>query len=116
MTGRSEEAGPRVATILVRRKRLIGRTAGCIATGGPVGRAPAVGPGSMGVYCCSGRDGTCVAGVGQLHRPGLLFACINFEEAGAFKSAGQAILDAANGELLVPRAHEGPADHSPPRS
>src|SRR6185312_9734037 len=44
---------------------------------------------------------------GQLHGPGALFAGIDFEEAGAVKTARQTIGDAPNGELLVAGAHKG---------
>src|ERR1700677_971024 len=48
-----------------------------------------------------------LAGLGELHRPGLLFAGIDLEEAGAVESAGKAIAGTPDGELLVARAHEG---------
>src|SRR5262245_16853987 len=44
---------------------------------------------------------------GQLHRPRLLLGGVDLEEAGAIKTARQAIAGAANRELLVARAHEG---------
>src|SRR6185437_11877123 len=48
-----------------------------------------------------------LAGFGELHGPGALLAGIDFEKAGAIETARQAIADAAYGELLVARAHEG---------
>ena len=48
-----------------------------------------------------------LAGFGELHRPGRLLAGIDLEKAGAVVAARQAIADAADGELLVARAHEG---------
>src|SRR3954452_19559323 len=44
---------------------------------------------------------------GQLNGPRRLVAGIDFEEAGAVIAARQAIVRAADGELLFPRAHEG---------
>jgi hypothetical protein len=44
-----------------------------------------------------------------LHRPRALFAGIDFEEAGPVIAARQTVFGAANGELLVARAHEGMA-------
>src|SRR5450755_4930632 len=48
-----------------------------------------------------------LTGLGQLHRPGLLLAGIDFEESGAVEAAREAIPGAADGELLFARAHEG---------
>src|SRR5262249_35027472 len=48
-----------------------------------------------------------LAGLGELDRPGALLAGIDFEEAGTIVAAGETIADAADGELLVARAHEG---------
>src|SRR3569833_4392013 len=62
---------------------------------------------------CSGRhyrpSGTLLGRVGQLHRPRPLLAGIDLEEPGAGEAARQAIVGAADGELLVARAHEGAA-------
>ena len=65
------------------------------------------GVGSIGVPGVSGRCCGAFRGVGELHRPGALLAGVDLEEAGAVEAARQAILDAADGELLVARAHEG---------
>src|SRR5262249_27824006 len=43
----------------------------------------------------------------QLHGPGPLPLGINFEKPGAVIAAGQAVADAADGELLVASAHNG---------
>ena len=48
-----------------------------------------------------------VGRLGELHGPGPLLAGIDLEEAGAVIAAREAILDAADGEFLVARAHEG---------
>src|SRR4051812_8515807 len=45
--------------------------------------------------------------LGELHRPGALLAGVDFKETGALKPASEAILDTADRELLVARAHEG---------
>ena len=45
-------------------------------------------------------------GFGQLHGPGALLAGVDLEEAGAVKTARQAILGALDGEFLVARTHE----------
>jgi hypothetical protein len=42
-----------------------------------------------------------LVGFGQLHRPGTLFAGIDFEEAGPVKAACQAVFGALDGEFLV---------------
>src|SRR5262249_51208505 len=47
-----------------------------------------------------------VGRVGELHRPGRLLAGIDFEEAGSVEATGEAVLGAADGELLVASAHE----------
>ena len=44
---------------------------------------------------------------GELHGPGALLAGVDLEEAGAIIAAREAVLDAADGEFLVARAHEG---------
>ena len=46
---------------------------------------------------------------GELDRPALLFAGIDFEEAAAVEAAGEAILRAADRELPLAGAHEGAA-------
>src|SRR3954452_20989484 len=53
-----------------------------------------------------GLRGRLLGRFGQLHRPGRLLAGIDLEIAGAVEAAGKAILDTADGELLVARAHE----------
>src|ERR1700689_1377620 len=50
-----------------------------------------------------------LGGFGELHGPGALLAGIDPEEAGAVIAVGQAIADAADGELPVARAHVGPS-------
>src|SRR5262249_57150984 len=55
-----------------------------------------------------GRTGAlALAGLGQLHRPGLLLAGVDLEEAGAVEAAREAIPGATDGELLFAGAHEG---------
>src|SRR2546426_11797393 len=44
---------------------------------------------------------------GELHRPRRLFAGVDLKEADAVEAAREAIVGAADGELLVARAHEG---------
>ena len=44
---------------------------------------------------------------GQLQRPVLLFDGVDLEEAGAVIAAREAVLDAADGEFALARAHEG---------
>ncbi len=82
----SEEAGPSVATILVRRCRLIG-------SGAP----------------CRGwrRDRRGLSLFGELNGPVFLLAGIDFEETGAIEAARETIRDAFDGELFFARAHEG---------
>src|SRR6185295_7521901 len=48
-----------------------------------------------------------VGRLGQLDGPGTLLRGVDLEKAGAVIAAREAILDAANGEFLVARAHEG---------
>ena len=94
-----EEAGPSVATILARRRRLIGLRVLAAVGGG--GRRGAGGRQRPGVRGGSGRSGGLLGGVGQLHGPGALLAGVDLEEAGAVIAARQAVLGAANGELLL---------------
>ena len=96
------EAGPSVATILVRRRRLI--------SAGPFGNCD----GDLPARRRQHRRARCqrpllrpFGGVGELHRPGALLAGVDLEEAGAVEAARQAILGALDGEFLVARAHEG---------
>ena len=106
----SEEAGPSVATILMRRRRLIasGRRLADGSAPGLDRLEPAPGPPGPTVPGMPGtRCGGLFAGFGQLHGPGALFAGIDLEEAGAVEAARQAILGAADGEFLVARTHEG---------
>src|SRR3954451_15756786 len=51
--------------------------------------------------------GCLVGRFGELDRPGRLVAGIDFEKARAVITARQAIIGAADRELLFPRAHEG---------
>src|SRR5215470_28663 len=140
---RSEEAGPRVATILVRRRRRIrarsvyveSKTRGdalwilCLvafsaenrkstfpenaliaASGrrrrlaGPAGHRRRLQHGHARLQWLHWR---LVCRFGELDGPGRLVAGIDFEEAGAVVAARQAIVGAADGEFLFPRAHEG---------
>src|SRR5262249_41110820 len=104
MTRRSEDAGPRVATILVRRRRRIS-----------CGFAPAASARAAGSRRglkhrnarLQGLHGRLVSRFGELHGPGRLVAGIDLEEAGAVIAAREAIFGSAYGELLFPRAHEG---------
>src|SRR3981081_1484585 len=135
MTLRSEDAGPRVATILVRRRRRIscgfGTEAPARAGGRPPegseasGRARVAGAvGAERASRCGGRAGRrrrlkhrdarlqrlhgCLIGrFGELDGPGRLVAGIDFEKACTIIAARQAIVGAADGELLFPRTHEG---------
>src|SRR4030088_3099490 len=43
---------------------------------------------------------------GQLHGPGSLLAGVDFEKAGAVKTASEAIFGTADSEFLLARAHE----------
>ena len=109
----SEEAGPSVARILMRRRRLIA----CFrARGGRPDAPGGVPPGGLACpgraraapcSACPARAARLLVGFGQLHGPGALLAGIDLEEAGAVKAARQAILGALDGEFLVARAHEG---------
>src|SRR5262249_61319207 len=45
--------------------------------------------------------------VGELHGPRALLAGIDLEEAGALEATGETVLDPADGEFLVARAHVG---------
>ena len=112
----SEEAGPSVARILMRRRRLIS----CVPGAGgrpdpPGGDPPAHSACPEGRRVRPGRPfpefpapaAQAFVGFGQLHGPGALFAGIDLEEAGAVEAARQAILGALDGEFLVARAHEG---------
>ncbi len=116
----SEEAGPRVARILIRRSRLIvcfraalrlaadrrarrrcGRGGLCrpgIAAGLPGPRRPGI-PGTLLRLL--------FVGFGQLDGPCALLAGVDLEKAGAVIAARQAVLGALDGEFLVARAHEG---------
>src|SRR3981081_633306 len=113
----SEDAGPNVARILIRRRRLMA----CFRAPRPAASQTRPGPyRPVGWGDRRGRPGhgrltggarrarrRLFAGFGQLHRPGPLFAGVNLEEAGAVEPARQAILGALDGEFLVARAHEG---------
>src|SRR5262245_55441490 len=54
-----------------------------------------------------GLHGRLVGRFGKLDRPRRLVAGVDLEEPGAVIAARQAIVGAADGELLLPRAHEG---------
>ena len=86
---RSDEAGPSVATILVRRRRLIVRDFQ-VRERVADGRRAGVGDHrAAGLY---GRARRLFAGFGELHRPGALLAGIDFEKSGAVETARKAIL------------------------
>src|SRR5450756_2424981 len=104
----SEEAGPSVARILMRRRRLMAWLRALRLAADPARSRPA------GWRCpeCS-RDPRhplgrlLLIGLGQLHGPGALLAGVDLEEAGTVETAGEAIVGSLDGELLVARAHEG---------
>ena len=111
---RCADAGPSVATILVRRCRLIGfgfwaAPAPCAAgvAGTGAARPPAGGLALSGLPARNGFCGGCSLEFGELHGPGALLAGIHLEKAGAVEAAGQAVANAADGELLVAGAHVG---------
>src|SRR6266481_5982689 len=91
MIGRSEEAGPSVATILVRRRRLIGLG----HRAGPPSEAEVF----AGRRRCRDQRRVLLertrrgllARIGELHGPRPLLSRINLEEAGAFEPAGEAV-------------------------
>ena len=103
---RSEDAGPRVATILVRRRRRISfgfAAAGAGGAGRPRGRRRL-----QHRHARLQRLHRHLIGrFGELDRPRRLVAGVDLEEAGAVVAARQTIVGAADGELLVARAHEG---------
>ncbi|CEJ14239.1 hypothetical protein BN1110_04567 [bacterium YEK0313] len=104
-----------------------GRQRGEVKAGTPAGAAlappptPKSPPGSGVRRGLAGRDdrhgrshrrlGLCRrrlrAVIGELDGPGALVLGIDLEETDPVIAAGEAFLDAANGELLVARAHEG---------
>ena len=120
----SEEAGPSVARILIRRRRLMAcfraRRLAADQTRPEAFRladwAGRASPGNGSAGCRRVRPfpgfpapaaRLLFAGFGQLHGPGALLAGVDLEEAGAVETARQAILGALDGEFLVARAHEG---------
>ena len=116
----SEDAGPSVARILMRRRRLMACFR-ALRLAADQTRPEACRPANWGrwagkvsgsAWADSSRDARhplrgLFAGFGQLHRPGALLAGVDLEEAGAVETARQAILGALDGEFLVARAHEG---------
>src|SRR5688572_14771081 len=65
------------------------------------------GCGQWNVRRAAGLARSLFGGLGELHGPGALLAGVDLEEAGAVEAACKAILGAADGELLVARAHVG---------
>src|ERR1700722_6610046 len=96
----SEEAGPSVARILIRRRRLMAWARGLRLAGG---QTP---PGAVGSGDSRPPLPRLFARLGQLHGPGALLAGVGLEEAGTVEAARQAILGALDGEFIVARAHE----------
>src|SRR5208282_2126075 len=118
MTAWSEEAGPSVATTLVRRCRLIGfgfrrtgrgRCAGAGGWGGCTGSCTAAGGRGLFERTASRQRvlRRLLARFGELDGPRGLFAGIHLEEAGAVIAAGETITDAADREFPVAGAHKG---------
>src|SRR5712692_8965251 len=123
----SDEAGPSVATILVRRSRLMpgsvppprageGRVGACAGRSSRLwprldrGRRRRDALGRRGDQRRERRQRPLrrlLGRLGELHRPRTLLAGVHLEEPGLLEAAGEAVLDAADGELLVARAHEG---------
>ena len=101
MTLRSDDAGPSVATILVRRRR---RISSCFATA--VGRPEIGGGGTSGTRDCSGCERRCSADSVSCTVQDGCSPVSTSKIAGAVEAARKAILGAADGELLVARAHE----------
>src|SRR3954447_5937998 len=54
-----------------------------------------------------------LGGFGELHRPGLLLAGVDLKEAGPIEAAGKTIVNPADRELFIARAHEGLAGPFP---
>src|SRR6516225_9984553 len=104
MARRSEDAGPRVATILVRRRRRISCGFAPAVLARPVGLQPEESEASE--RAIAAVHGCLVGRFGELDGPGRLVAGIDFEKAGAIIAAREAIVRTADGELLFPRAHE----------
>src|SRR3989304_539188 len=96
-----EEAGPRVATILARRNRLMSCVSSSAVVGWRRGRRDARLPRGARRAGLQRPVGGLLGAVGQLHRPGALLAGVDFEEPGAVIAARQAVFGAANGELLL---------------
>src|SRR5918993_3384796 len=109
------EAGPRVAMILVRRERFMSPAPSLnekLARGWRVrcnnARRKRPCHGRLSIRPLLQRCSR-PARIGELDGPALLLAGVHLEEARAVETAGQAILDTANGELPVAGAHEGAA-------
>ena len=108
----SDDAGPRVARILMRRRRLMawappaggGRPGAAGGLDGPEPRRDRPVPSFPESPAALRR---LLVGFGQLHGPCSLFAGVDLEEAGAVEPSRQAILGPLDGEFLVARAHEG---------
>ena len=110
----SEEAGPSVARILIRRRRLMACfRVRCLVTDQtrPEAFHPAIGQAGQSAARRARHSRhplrLLFRAFGQLHRPGALLAGVDLEEAGAVETARQAILGALDGEFLVARTHEG---------
>ena len=108
----SDDAGPSVARILMRRSRLIAWAP--VAGGRPrsarrIGQARNPAGSARSHRSRNSRHALrgLLVGFGQLHGPCSLFAGVDLEEAGAVEAARQAILGALDGEFLVARTHEG---------
>src|SRR6516165_9673896 len=105
MTLRSEEAGPSVATTLVRRRRRI------VSASWRRRRHARTSPSRRGLQHWHPRlqrlHGHLVRRFRQLDGPGRLVAGIDFEEAGTVITAGETVFGAADREFLLARAHKG---------
>src|SRR6516164_3190707 len=119
---RSEEAGPSVATTLVRRRRLIAfalpRAKGSARRrrDPAAARSPALAAEARQIHPkvrrLPGRQAApvfapTVRSIPSIARSRPVAPGINFEKPGAVIAAGQAVADAADGELLVANAHNG---------
>src|SRR3569833_280361 len=115
----SDDAGPRVARILLRRSRLIAGVSwfGCRrrAWRRTWRRSPLRSRQARHIAARSDRAWNAryallrrlFVGFGELHGPGPLVTGIHLEEAGAIEAARQAVFGTLDGNFLVARAHEG---------
>ena len=108
----SDDAGPSVARILMRRSRLIAWAPGGWRQTRSAWRIGQAGNPAGAARSHRSRNSRhalrgLLVGFGQLHGPCSLFAGVDLEEAGAVVAARQAILGALDGEFLVARTHEG---------